>query len=74
MKKLILNPISMFVSGLLLGVVSRLLDIYTQNHIFEPPYDGAKDMLLVENVDDAEYLIGLFHAIYNELPTPKKNK
>lgn len=31
MKKIILNPISMFVIGLLLGVTARLLDIYTQN-------------------------------------------
>lgn len=31
MKKIVLNPISMFFIGLILGVVSRLLDIYTQN-------------------------------------------
>ncbi|MDO5125451.1 MAG: DUF6518 family protein [Ruminococcus sp.] len=31
MKNKILNPISMFLIGLLLGVVSRLLDIYTEN-------------------------------------------
>ncbi len=31
MKRIILNPISMFIAGLLLGIVSRLLDIYTQN-------------------------------------------
>ena len=31
MKKYILNPISMFLIGLILGVISRLLDIYTQN-------------------------------------------
>ena len=31
MKKYILNPISMFILGLILGVISRLLDIYTQN-------------------------------------------
>lgn len=31
MKKVILNPISMFFIGLILGIVSRLLDIYTQN-------------------------------------------
>ena len=31
MKKHILNPISMFLIGLMLGVISRLLDIYTQN-------------------------------------------
>lgn len=31
MKEKILNPISMFIIGLLLGVISRFLDIYTQN-------------------------------------------
>lgn len=31
MKKYILNPISMFVIGLILGIISRLLDIYTSN-------------------------------------------
>ena len=31
MKKYILNPISMFFIGLILGVISRLLDVYTQN-------------------------------------------
>ena len=40
----------------------------------EPPYEGAKDMLLVENVDSAEYLTGLFEAIYDELPAPKPKR
>ncbi|MDD5947348.1 MAG: DUF6518 family protein [Oscillospiraceae bacterium] len=31
MKNTILNPVSMFVIGLLLGVASRLFDIYTEN-------------------------------------------
>ena len=31
MKKSILNPISLFFIGLILGIVRRLLDIYTQN-------------------------------------------
>lgn len=31
MKKYVLNPISLFFIGLVLGVISRLLDIYTQN-------------------------------------------
>ena len=35
------------------------------------PYDGAKEMLLVDNVDDKEYLCGLFEAMYSELPNPK---
>ena len=31
MQNKLLNPISMFVIGLFLGIISRLLDIYTQN-------------------------------------------
>lgn len=47
---------------------------YIPNGIYEPPYEGAKEMLLVENVDSPEYLMGLFDAIYEELPVPKKKK
>lgn len=38
----------------------------------EPPYDGAKDMLLVEDTDNRELLQKLFEIMYNELPIPKK--
>jgi tfoX N-domain family protein len=41
---------------------------------FEKPYEGAKEMLLVENVEDKEFLTNLFKAIYDELPTPKPKK
>jgi hypothetical protein len=41
---------------------------------YELPYDGAKEMLLVDEVDDREYLTGLFEAMYAELPTPKPKK
>ena len=41
---------------------------------YEPPYDGAKDMILVENVDDREFLKALFEAMYDELPEPKRKK
>ncbi len=44
---------------------------YLGNPSYELPYDGAKEMLLVDNVDNKEYLSGLFIAIYDELPTPK---
>lgn len=39
---------------------------------YEPPYEGAKDMLLCDNVDDKVFLKKLFKAIYPELPEPKK--
>ncbi|MBR4555044.1 MAG: competence protein TfoX [Ruminococcus sp.] len=40
----------------------------------ELPYEGAKEMLLVENVDDREFLSGLFAAVADDLPEPKKKK
>ena len=40
----------------------------------ERPYEGAKEMLLVENVEDKEFLTRLFKAIYDELPSPKPKK
>ncbi len=46
------------------------------NTEFELAYEGAKEMLLVDDVDDKDYLTGLFEAMYDELPTtkPKKKK
>ena len=40
----------------------------------EIPYDGAKEMLLVDNVDNREFLAELLTAMYEELPAPKKKK
>ena len=40
----------------------------------EQPYEGAKEMLLVDDVDDREFLRELLEAMYNELPVPKKKK
>ena len=40
----------------------------------ELPYDGAKEMLLVDNVEDRSFLEALLTAIYEELPQPKKRK
>ena len=44
------------------------------NSIYELPYEGAKEMLLVDDVDSKKFLTRLFIAMYNELPTPKKKK
>ena len=38
----------------------------------EIPYEGAKEMLLVDNVDNREFLTALLTAMYDELPAPKK--
>ena len=41
---------------------------------YELPYEGAKEMLLVDEVDNKEFIAGLFHSMYEELPTPKTKK
>jgi TfoX/Sxy family transcriptional regulator of competence genes len=38
----------------------------------ELPYEGAKEMLLVDDVDNKEFLRELLEAMYDELPAPKK--
>lgn len=40
----------------------------------EQPYPGAKEMLLVTQVDDQRFLTQLIDAMYEELPEPKKRK
>lgn len=39
---------------------------------YEIPYEGAKEMLLVDNVDSKDFLAKLFNAMYDELPLSKK--
>ena len=40
----------------------------------ELPYEGAKEMLLVDNVENREFLQELLKKIYDELPAPKKEE
>lgn len=42
------------------------------NASYELPYDGAKEMLMVDDVDNKDFLTKLFVAMYDELPAPKK--
>jgi TfoX/Sxy family transcriptional regulator of competence genes len=42
--------------------------------IKELPYDGAKPMLLVDEIDNKEFLYQLITKMYEELPTPKVKK
>ena len=36
------------------------------------PYEGAKEMILVDDVENREFLGELLEAMYDELPAPKK--
>ena len=42
------------------------------NAPMEPPYPGAKEMLLVEEIDDKPFLAKLIQILYEALPEPKK--
>ena len=44
------------------------------NADMELPYEGAKEMLLVDDVEDREFLRKLLEAMHDELPGPKKKK
>lgn len=42
--------------------------------LYDVPYEGAKEMLLVEDIDDKDFLTRLFTAMYDELPALKPKK
>ena len=44
------------------------------NASMELPYEGAKEMLLVDDVENREFLHVLLEAMYEELPAPKRKK
>ncbi len=47
---------------------------YMSEVVYELPYEGSKEMLLVQEVDSKEFLTGLFDIMYKELPVPKSKK
>ena len=44
------------------------------NATMELPYEGSKEMLLVDNVESKEFLHELLDQMYKELPPPRKKK
>ena len=40
----------------------------------ELPYEGANEMLLIEDLDDREFLANLLEGMYDELPVPRKKR
>jgi len=44
------------------------------NAEYQFPYKGAKEMVLVEDIENRDFLKELFEAMYEELPEPKKRK
>lgn len=44
------------------------------NAEYQLPYEGAKEMLLVEDIESREFLKKLLEAMYEDLPEPKRGK
>lgn len=44
------------------------------NAEYELPYEGAKEMLQVDEIDNREFLAELLTGMYEELPAPKTRK
>ena len=44
---------------------------YMRKYSYELPYEGSKEMLLVDEVDNNDFLTGLFHEMFDELPVSK---
>ena len=42
--------------------------------LYEIPYPGGSEMLLVDDPDNREFLKDLLNAMYGELPAPKQKK
>lgn len=73
----------LYYSGKVVGGVydNRLLvkptpsaKVLMPNAEYQLPYEGAKEMLLVEDIENRDFLRELFEAMYAELPEPKKRK
>ena len=45
---------------------------YMPEASYELPYDGGSKMLLVTELEDKDFLVGLFNAMYDELPERKR--
>ena len=60
------------------GIQQRIPELHIREMMpdanLELPYEGAKEMLLVDDVEDKEFLRELIETMYNELPAPKKKK
>ena len=47
---------------------------YMPEAVLVSPYPGAKEMILVDNVESKGYLTILFEVMFEELPAPKPKK
>lgn len=54
--------------------ITKSAEAMMPNAVKELPYEGAKEMILVDEVENKEFLKELFEKMADELPAPKKKK
>lgn len=59
---------------LLVKPTSLASEIFHDDAPMELPYEGAKEMLHITNLDDLELISQAFNTMYDELPKPKPRK
>lgn len=60
-----------FDNRLMIKPVKSAID-FIENPIYDIPFDGAKEWILIEDIEDKEFLTELFITIYKDLSFPKK--
>lgn len=45
---------------------------FLKEPVYDIPFDGAKEWILIEDIDDKDFLTNLFKVIYDDLSFPKK--
>ena len=63
---------NVFPGALSAGDEKRFPALLMPDADLELPYEGAKEMIMVDEVENKEFLRELFDAMYPELPAPKK--
>ncbi|MDE6585638.1 MAG: competence protein TfoX [Clostridia bacterium] len=58
---------------LLIKPVSAVKELVPETEM-QPPYDGAKPHIYIEDIDDGEFVLKLFETAYANLPAPKPKK
>lgn len=81
--RLMFGAYSLYLDGKLFGIVGNDQVFIKQTEAgkeiipgikSEPPYEGAKDYFLLEELDDKDILGRFIRATVDELPEPKKKK
>ncbi len=53
---------------------TQAVEEYIERLVYKLPYENGKPMIIVDNIQDKEYLNGLLNILYKTLPARRKKK